>query len=63
MSSSGPTITNHPSDSSSIMAEVEVEEPKDILKELSDSDNDSDDNKKTKIIAMTMMMRKNKKLS
>ena len=45
-SSSGPTTTNHPSNSSSTMAEAEVEELEDIIKDLSDADNDSDDNKK-----------------
>ena len=44
------------------MAEAEVEEPEDILKDLSDGDNDSDDKTTTttEIIAMTMMTRKNK---
>ena len=58
-------MTNHPSDSSSTMAEAEVEELGDIIKDLSDGDNDdSHDNKKiTKIIVMMMTTRKNKKLS
>ena len=37
-------MTNHPSDSSSTTAEMEVEELEDIIKDLSDGDNDSDDN-------------------
>ena len=37
-------MTNHPSDSSSTMEEAEVEEPEDIIKDLSDNDNDSADN-------------------
>ena len=45
-SSSGPTMTNPPSDSSYTMAEAEVEEHEDILEDLSNSDTDSDDNKK-----------------
>ena len=39
-SSSGPTMTNPPSDSSSTMAEAEVEEHEDILEDLSDGDTD-----------------------
>ena len=57
-------MTNPPSNLSSTLAEAEVEELEDILEDLSDGDNDSDDHKKTtKIIAMTMMTRKIKKLS
>ena len=39
-------MTNPPSDSSSTMAEAEVEECEDILKDLGNGDTDSDDNKK-----------------
>ena len=56
-SSSGPTMTNPPSDSSYTMAEAEVEEHEDILEDLSNSDTDSDDNKKR------TTKRKNKKPS
>ena len=45
-SSSCPTMTNPPSDSSSTMAEAEVEEHEAILKDLSNSDTNSDDTKK-----------------
>ena len=45
-SSSGPTMMNPPSNSSSTMAETEVEEHEDILKDLSNGDTDSDGNKK-----------------
>ena len=45
-SSSGPTMTSPPSESSSAMAEAEVEEHEAILEDLSDGDMDSDDTKK-----------------
>ena len=64
-SSSGPTMTSPPSESSSTMAEAEVEEHEAILEDLSDGDMDSDDTKKKrkKVIATTMkrMMKRNKK--
>ena len=39
-------MTNPPSDSSSTLAEAEVEEHEAILEDLSDGDTDSDDSKK-----------------
>ena len=58
-------MTNPPSDSSSTMAEVEVEEHQAILEDLSDGDTDSDDQKKRKkqIIGMMTTKRNNKKPS
>ena len=53
-SSSDPTMTNPPSDSSSTMAEVEVEEHDAILEDLRDDDTDSDDTKKGGKIIATM---------
>ena len=41
-------MTNPPSNSSSTMAEVEVEEHEAILRDLSDGDTNSDDTKKRK---------------
>ena len=62
--SSGCTRTNSPSNSSSTMAEVEVEEHEPILEDLSDGGSDLDDNKegrRKKIIATTTMMKRSQK--
>ena len=58
-------MTNPPSDSSSTLAEAEVEEHEPILEDLSDGDTDSDDSKKRRgeIIATTTTKRNNKKPS
>ena len=58
-------MTNPPSNSSSTLAEVEVEEHEAILEDLSDGDTDSDDPKKRENIyhVMMTMKRNNKKPS
>ena len=58
-------MTNPPSDSSSTMAEVEVEEHEAILEDLSNGDTDSDETKGGggEIIVTTTMKRNNKKPS
>ena len=60
-SSSGPTMTNPPSDSSPTTAEAEVEEHEGTLGDLSNGGTNSDETKKGKKISQTTMMKRNNK--